>query len=129
MFCDRCFKEYEDDEVVQFDRESPMWICLPCKWEFDDRLKNFLIEFFNSQSERLNPEDIDSAWVKWKDLQPPKGVKGILIRFDNGRVWTDAHYYGYDEYRKKTVGDAMPVSWTFMDRKDPSEKSIHTVST
>ena len=68
-------------------------------------------------------------WVKWKDLQPPKGVKGILIRFDNGRVWTDAHYYGYDEYRKKTVGDAMPVSWTFMDRKDPSEKSIHTVST
>lgn len=54
MFCDRCFKEYEDDEVVRFDRESPMWICLPCKWEFDDRLKNFLIEFFNSQPEHRN---------------------------------------------------------------------------
>jgi hypothetical protein len=56
-FCDRCYEEYEDDEIVQFDKESPKWICLPCKWEFDNRLKTFLIEFFNSQPERSKRED------------------------------------------------------------------------
>ena len=56
-YCDRCFIEYDDEEIVQFDKESPKWICLPCKWEFDHRLKVFLIEFFNIQPERLNPED------------------------------------------------------------------------
>jgi len=68
------------------------------------------------QPERLNPEDVDSAWIKWEFLKPPKDVKGIFIKFDNDQIWTDAHYYGSDEYRKKTVGDALPVSWTFMER-------------
>jgi hypothetical protein len=54
IFCDRCFIEYEDEEVVQFDKESPKWICIPCKHEFDWKLKVFLIEFFNSQPERLS---------------------------------------------------------------------------
>lgn len=58
-YCDRCYKEYEDDEIVQFDKESPKWICLPCKWEFDNRLKFFLIEFFNSQPERSKREDME----------------------------------------------------------------------
>ena len=53
-FCDRCYKEYEDEEIVQFDKESPKWICIPCKYEFDWKLKVFLIEFFNSQPERLS---------------------------------------------------------------------------
>jgi hypothetical protein len=56
-FCDRCYEEYEDNEIVQFDKESPKWICLPCKWEFDNRLKFFLIEFFNNQPERSKRED------------------------------------------------------------------------
>jgi len=56
-FCDRCYEEYEDDEIVQFDKESPRWICLPCKCEFDNRLKLFLIEFFNDQPERSKRED------------------------------------------------------------------------
>jgi hypothetical protein len=55
--CDRCYEEYEDDEIVLFDKESPKWICLPCKAEFDRRLKIFLIEFFNNQPERSKRED------------------------------------------------------------------------
>ena len=80
-------------------------------------------EPISSQPERPNPEAIDNAWIKWKDLEPPKDVKGIFIKFDDDRIWTDAHYWGSDEYRIKTVGDAKPVSWTFMDRSPPKGSS------
>jgi hypothetical protein len=76
------------------------------------------------QPERLNPETIDSAWIKWEVLKPPRDIQGIFIRFDDERIWTGAHFFGSDEYRAKTCGDAKPVSWTFKERKDSSDKSV-----
>jgi recombinational DNA repair protein (RecF pathway) len=70
-FCDRCYREYDDDEIVQFDKESPRWICLSCKWEFDHRLKFFLIEFFN-QPESSKREDLHingDPHLKIKDVE------------------------------------------------------------
>ena len=81
------------------------------------------IEFIY-QPERLNPETIDCAWIKWEHLVPPKDVKGIFIRFDNEQIWTDAHFYGSPEYKAKTIGNAKPVSWTFMERRNTNEKSV-----
>ena len=68
-FCDRCYIEYDDDEIVQFDKESPKWICLTCKWEFDHRLKNFLINFFNDQPERSKREDLTTISPFPKELE------------------------------------------------------------
>jgi len=82
------------------------------------------IKAMHYQPERLNPETIDSAWIKWDILVPPRDVKGIFIKFDNDQIWTDVHFYGSDEYREKTVGDAKPIAWTFIKRRDPNEKSI-----
>ncbi len=76
------------------------------------------------QPERLNPENIDSKWIKWDILQPPKDVKGILIKFNNGKIWTDLHYYGSNEYKKKTIGNSIPISWTFMERNNSYDKSV-----
>lgn len=85
-----------------------------------------LIEFIPipDQPERLNPETVDSAWIKWEVLEPPRDIKGIFIRFDDDRIWTDAHFFGSDEYKKKTCGDAKPVSWTFMERRPKNDKSM-----
>lgn len=90
--------------------------------DFKDKERFLLWAYLNkSHSERQNPEVADSAWIKWKDLEPPKDIKGIFIKFDDDRIWTDAHYWGSDEYRIKTVGDAKPVSWTFMERLPPTK--------
>ena len=65
-----------------------------------------------------------SAWVKWDYLTPPPDVQGIFIRFENGEIWSDKHYYGSEEYRKKICGDSKPIEWTFMERTDPTKKSV-----
>lgn len=94
-FCDRCYKEYEDDEIVQFDKESPKWICLPCKWEFDHRLKTFLIQFFNDQPERSKREDryIGGYFPPpWNSNEHPEKTKGWIAFQEEQRK--DPKYYG-----------------------------------
>lgn len=103
-FLDKC--DYECDLQTPFEERVIFWFPIP------------------KQPERLNPETIDCAWIKWEHLVPPKDVKGIFIRFDNEQIWTDAHFYGSPEYKAKTIGNAKPVSWTFMERRNPNEKSV-----
>jgi len=86
--------------------------------------KKITHEEFTIHRKRLNPETIDSAWIKWDDLTPPEDVKGIFIKFDNDQIWTDAHFRGSDGYRTKVMGNAKPIAWTFMERSDPGKKSI-----
>ncbi len=38
-------------------------------------------------------------WIEWDFLPPPQDVKGILIKFDDGKIWTDAHFYASAEYK------------------------------
>jgi len=84
-----------------------------------------LYKYFKNQPERSKRKDLtDYAWIKWSYLVPPKDVKGIFIRFDNDQIWTDEHFYGRDEYRQKTCGDAKPIEWTFMERSNSKEKSV-----
>ena len=92
-FCDRCYEEYEDDEIIQFDKESPRWICLPCKWEFDNRLKIFLIEFFNDQPERSKREDLNDGFFPppWNIFDHPEKTEG-WIEFQK-EMKKDPDYY------------------------------------
>ncbi len=61
---------------------------------------------------------MNKNWINWNFLTPPKDVKGIFIKFDDEKIWTNAHFYGSQEYKNKTIGDATPLNWTFMDRSN-----------
>ncbi len=65
-------------------------------------------------------------WIEWDFLPPPQDVKGILIKFDDGKIWTDAHFYASAEYKNKTVRNSRPIEWTFMDRRN-NERSIKCI--
>jgi hypothetical protein len=81
------------------------------------------VEEDSIQPERLNPKT-SNEWIDWENFTPPKDVRGIFIKFDSGQVWTDAHFYGSNEYKSKTIGNAKPIGWKFMQRSDPNKKSI-----
>ena len=59
------------------------------------------------------------TWIKWDDLAPPKDVKGILIRFEDNKIFTDAHYYS-----ERFPKNIKPVEWTFMERTNHLKRSV-----
>lgn len=65
----------------------------------------------------------DKVWIKWDVMAPPEDIKGYFIKFDDGKIWTDAHYFGSKDFKAKSCGKANPVEWTFMERQR-LEKSI-----
>lgn len=67
---------------------------------------------------------MNKNWIDWNFLSPPKDVKGIFIKFSDDKIWTDSQFYGSAEYKNKTIGNAIPIQWTFIDRRNENAKSI-----
>ncbi len=51
-------------------------------------------------------------WVEWDFLTPPRDIKGIFIRLEDGKIYTDEEFY-----RSGETFDIKPIEWSFIERK------------
>lgn len=62
-----------------------------------------------------------SEWISWFDHPVPDDVKGILIKYDDG-IFSDR--YDFETNKRKYREGHMILGWKFMERSNPSQKSI-----
>ncbi len=59
-------------------------------------------------------------WINWEDHPVPEDIRGILIKYEDG-IFSDR----YDETGKRKYREEKKIlGWKFMERHDPSKKSI-----
>ena len=82
-------------------------LLLACKKEDEDKLEYYEWEISTPSAEGLNPEMLDSAFLKADELDFVDAV--LVIR--NGKIAAERYYNGYDQW---TPHNLMSVTKSFM---------------
>lgn len=62
-----------------------------------------------------------NEWVDWENHPVHDDIKGIFIKYEDGFIDCDRYYY---KTKERKYRNSKPIGWKFMERKDPSSKTI-----
>lgn len=60
-------------------------------------------------------------WINWEEHPAPEDVRGIFIKYEDGFICCDLYCR---ESKKRKYRSQKIISWRFMERTDPNEKTI-----
>jgi hypothetical protein len=60
-------------------------------------------------------------WIKWEEHPVPKDVRGILIKYSDGKIFSDRYN---EDGSRKFYENSTPMEWKFMERTSPDQKSV-----